>query len=92
MRLIDIDKTFEEFNSNEKYKHNVNGLVHAIRDSPTIYPVKHGIWIESEIPCEKFACSACGGAAWYYDYDREIRKSRYCPNCGAKMLFKNESN
>lgn len=47
--------------------------------------VKHGKWEKSDIPHEKFRCSVCGGACWYYDYDCEVAKSRYCPNCGAKM-------
>ena len=54
---------------------------------PTIdaVPVVHGRWIASEFPQEKYCCSACGGACWYYDYEGEVAKSRYCPNCGAKM-------
>ena len=47
--------------------------------------VKPGKWEKSDIPNEKFRCSVCGGACWYYDYDCEVAKSRYCPNCGAKM-------
>ena len=44
-----------------------------------------GEWIPSDIPQEKYVCSVCGGACWYYDYQGEVAKSRYCPNCGAKM-------
>lgn len=47
--------------------------------------VRHGNWVESEIPKEKYVCSVCGGACWYYDYQGEVTRSRYCPNCGAKM-------
>lgn len=46
---------------------------------------KEGQWLESKIPDEKYVCSVCGGACWYYDYQRELGKSRYCPSCGAKM-------
>lgn len=46
---------------------------------------KTGHWIESNIPNEKYACSECGGACWYYDFKGEVAKSKYCPNCGAKM-------
>ena len=44
-----------------------------------------GEWIESDIPQEKYVCSLCGGACWYYDYQGDVAKSRFCPNCGAKM-------
>ena len=44
-----------------------------------------GEWKASDIPDEKYVCSVCGGACWYYDYQGDVAKSRYCPNCGAKM-------
>ena len=44
-----------------------------------------GEWVTSDIPQEKYVCSVCGGACWYYDYQGDVAKSRYCPNCGAKM-------
>lgn len=53
--------------------------------SEDVAPVRHGRWIDSSIPNEQYVCSECGGAAWYYDYRGDIAKSRYCPNCGAKM-------
>ena len=50
--------------------------------------VVHGKWENSDIPHEKFCCSVCGGACWYYDYEGDVARSRYCPNCGAKMDLK----
>ena len=47
--------------------------------------VRHGEWVESDIPCERYICSVCGGACWYYDHGGEVAKSAYCPNCGTKM-------
>ena len=46
---------------------------------------KKGEWIDSDIPNEKYVCSNCGGACWYYDYEGEVAKSNFCPNCGADM-------
>ena len=46
---------------------------------------KRGKWLKSDIPCEEWKCSACGGGAWYYDVKGYVRKSKYCPNCGAYM-------
>lgn len=47
---------------------------------------RRGRWIESDIKNEKYVCSVCGGACWYYDYQGEVAKSNYCPNCGASMV------
>ena len=49
-----------------------------------------GEWVTSDIPQEKYVCSVCGGACWYYDYQGDVAKSRYCPNCGAKMRQEDE--
>ncbi len=59
----------------------------AIRDIPAadVSPVVHGRWEVSDTPCERFKCSECGGGCWYYDYQGDVAKSRYCPSCGAKM-------
>lgn len=46
---------------------------------------KEGKWEKSDIPGEKYVCSICGGACWYYDCQGEVAKSRFCPSCGAKM-------
>jgi len=78
----------------KKYDDNYYKAVEVIesitQDIPIILQdtVKHGQWEISDIPCEHFKCSVCGGGAWYYDYERDISKSRYCPNCGAKMDMK----
>ena len=48
-------------------------------------PKKTGHWIKSNIPNEKYVCSECGGGCWYYDYQADVVKSRFCPNCGARM-------
>lgn len=49
---------------------------------------KQGRWIESDIKNEKYVCSVCGGACWYYDYEGDVAKSNFCPNCGADMREK----
>ena len=47
-------------------------------------------WIKSEIPGEEYVCSLCGGACWYYDAQKGVARSKFCPNCGAKMLSSDE--
>lgn len=64
-----------------------NAIRHMIAEIPAadVAPVVHGGWEVSDTPCERFKCSECGGGCWYYDYQGDVAKSRYCPNCGAKM-------
>ena len=93
MRLIDADALY---NSRPEYlnpQHETNGEYNRgwnacnehyselIRNAPTadVVEVVHGWWTENEI------CTICGGSAWYYDWEQKKSKSRYCPNCGAKM-------
>lgn len=50
------------------------GIEQAINEMPTVDTERHGHWINDRF------CSKCG-----YDYIKESgRKSKYCPNCGAK--------
>lgn len=52
----------------------------ALEDAPTIEaePVRHGHWEWTDDPrTGDFVCSNC--------LDHNIVRSRYCPNCGAKM-------
>ena len=42
-------------------------------------------WIKSDIPGEEYRCSKCDGACWYYDFMHDVKKSKFCPNCGAEM-------
>ncbi len=57
----------------------------VIDDLPSadVAPVRHGRWIKDKIQnhVEKtYHCSKCDYQAW-----GENEKTRYCPNCGAKM-------
>lgn len=52
---------------------------------PSADTERHAHWVKSEIPCEEYTCSNCGGACWYYDSSGTVCKSKYCPNCGCKM-------
>lgn len=61
-------------------------IMQDILELPSLTPQpKMGQWIESNNPSEKYTCSNCGGACWYYDYWGTLAKSNYCPNCGARM-------
>lgn len=80
VNLSDIIETLE-------HEWGYEGMREDLEKLPTadVVEVRHGKWEKSEIPEEKYVCSVCGGACWYYDYQGELAKSRFCPNCGAKM-------
>jgi hypothetical protein len=60
--------------------------LHAFRAYKAGYrKQEEGEWEKSEIPGEEYVCSVCGGACWYYDVEGYVAKSRFCPNCGARM-------
>lgn len=65
-------------------------VIAQLKNVPSVIPQsqelpKFGQWIESNNPSEKYTCSNCGGACWYYDYWGTLAKSKYCPNCGVRM-------
>ena len=55
------------------------------QDIINITPATHAMWQKSSNLSEGYVCSNCGGAAWYHAYSDQVAKSKYCPNCGAKM-------
>ena len=70
------------------------GFMRNIDDAPTIEaePVKHGEWIDTDVPNVKAAeCSLCGFCQRTSGEDKTgkhmIHKAvyRYCAGCGAKM-------
>lgn len=93
MRLIDADALKDNIRVKSGYFDDMvlylpmSDVHKSIDKSPTIDAVSvvHGRWEVSGIPCEQFKCSECGGGCWYYDYHGDVAKSRYCPNCGARM-------
>lgn len=56
-------------------------LIAPLRD---VAPVRHGKWING-------ICSECGAGA-YEDYYRRDILTSYCPDCGARMDGKDNSN
>ena len=65
----------------DEVKEATNIAINALEQEP-----KTGHWIKSNIPNEKYVCSECGGGCWYYDYQADVVKSRFCPKCGARMV------
>ena len=88
MRPIDADEATQYAN-----EHLLNAyawlITSFLQNCATIDPVKHGRWI---MRGGYFRCSACdaksllrnaGGTGGFREYDQV--KSKYCPNCGARM-------
>ena len=68
----------------------ISECISGLEKLPSAQPErKKGKWIESDITNEKYICSICGGECWYYDTQRDVAKSSYCPNCGADMRGEN---
>lgn len=58
-----------------------------------VEPVKYGHWIfinvTDDSSVRKDECSNCGYILTSYNYNMP---TRYCPNCGAKMMEKGKKN
>ena len=53
---------------------------------------RKGEWIRSNVPGEEFVCSECGGSCWYYDCKANVKRSFYCPHCGANMYMQEDEH
>lgn len=60
-----------------------------IYEAPTVdaEPIRHGEWIECEGRNNEYYCSECYDI-WKSD---RIKNMKYCPSCGAKMKFREQS-
>jgi len=93
MTMDECEKVFGEYRYFGTIAHNLSASeatakIKEYEQKQT--DTKEGHWKESDIPNEKYVCSECGGACWYYDYQGNLGKSNYCPNCGAKMVKPDE--
>jgi hypothetical protein len=88
--LDDMDNALDEDRTVENYKELLKECYEVL---PPVNPQepKIGHWVKSNVPNEEYVCSECGGACWYYDYQADVVKSRYCPNCGCRMVEQKES-
>ena len=100
-RYIDAEKLLEELQEEIEFKTTMYteeqnkwfniGLKCAVRDvksQPTadVEEAKHGEWhLLDECSNEGIYCSICHKKVYRKDYANQKVKSKYCPNCGAKM-------
>lgn len=88
------EKVLSEIDGYEKAMQAVHELILDKDLIEDVQPVIHAYWIElskalnpNENPCK---CSNCGHVLSFYN---GYPKSKYCPNCGARMeMMNNERN
>ena len=92
MRLIDADELKTLYDDaefvGEKWHVPIRVILANIDDMPTIDSTEHGHWVEDHRYYD-LKCSNCGERPLYYFNEEELDyypcRSKYCPNCGAKM-------
>lgn len=78
MRLIDADKLMRHLSDWALHDNatEIRECMEAVKEQPTVDPVKHGRWIEHHyVGGMYFRCSNCNAEGY----------GRYCQNCGAMM-------
>lgn len=84
MRPIDADALLEKMQRTSRYF----SVVYDVDAMPTldVAPVVHGRWVLlDECYNEGVYCSACQKKVYKTCYANQKIKSKFCPNCGAKM-------
>ena len=67
---------------------DLTSLREVLEDTPTadVAEVRHGHWfLLDECANEGVYCSVCGKKVYRVNYANQKLKSKFCPNCGAKM-------
>lgn len=88
-KLIQKVKRIGDENYFGRYAHI--GITHAIQimkriPAADVAPVVHAKWnILNECLNEGVYCSHCKKKVYKLEYANQKLKSKYCPNCGAKM-------
>lgn len=73
MRKIDADELMARFSTNEKI--TTDSVRRIINQMPTVSDNKQGFWRKAYLG---YGCSECN----YH----VIHKTKYCPDCGARMV------
>ena len=85
-RYVDVDELIAEY---DRVHIGVAGGARKLMvEAPTadVQEVKHGEWfLLDECANEGVYCSLCHKKVYKKDYANQKIKSKYCPNCGARM-------
>lgn len=96
MRTIDADlfksnvkawaENIRDFRSDNKCFFTEENILNAIDDQPTVEIVKYGKWIRVDSNLiETYDCSVCNFNVYGDGYYKDLVRTKYCPNCGARM-------
>lgn len=94
MRLVDADELKTAFPCGESVRtESVRATIDhmATVDAPTVDPVKHGHWIESDVGLMCSECNHYTDTTYYEPFNNEfgrgwaLKRPYYCGYCGAKM-------
>lgn len=101
-RLIDakalwknIDKLPSVIDANNGWLVKKTSVLAKIEDATVVQPnpVVHAHWfLLDDCVNEGVYCSACTKKVYKTDYANQKLKSKYCPNCGAKMDESEDKN
>ena len=88
VKCINSDKLIEMLPKNINSYISVAAVIKIINNLPAadVQEVKHGKWeLIDECANKGVYCSNCHKKVYRAEYANQKVKSKYCPNCGAKM-------
>lgn len=80
---------YDKENGDEHFIFGIETVLEYAENLPAadVAPVVHGRWVLlDECSNEGVYCSACHKKVYKKCYANQKIKSKFCPNCGAKML------
>lgn len=103
IKVQDIESFLEKYYWDScSYTDVVNDIICRFSTADVV-PITHGYWVEGEkryehnwgsITVHQCNCSQCGytqeSSIWGGGISNSIEKTKYCPNCGAKMDLHNK--
>ena len=90
--VIDIDEAYYTIIKNDVERGMDYKSCVIIAKGKPYKELETGNWIEKEDDYDVyFDCSNCGSSFWTEDNEFFMRDTKYCPNCGARMVEPQES-
>jgi len=87
MRLIDADKLMGHLMDWALHDNatEIRECMEAVKEQPTVDPVKHGHWVGISDSEATPRCSNCGRIRFGSSLGYAMKYVPYCEKCGAKM-------
>lgn len=84
---------YDKKNGNLDFVCGIESVIEYVEELPAadVVEVRHGYWFSlDECSNEGVYCSVCHKKVYKIYYANQKLKSKYCPNCGAKMRIEQE--